>query len=307
MDFCNKSGIKRIIAAAASALFAVCLFAFLPVKAQADSSYDISLEDLDDCLTAYEEDKLEAIMQTSADKIKCNIGIVITADLEGRTGKGFADKYSDDKFGKDSDSIVLLLLNRHDKPEYKDATVYRDWISTDGRARDLYDDHIDGILDKTYRGLDNDFPGGEPEHKYEVYTTTNYGEGYFNTDSVQFYMAGKYFCKALVSYKNPISRFFNNVVYFFASYPLFAVIMLIIPIFIMAGAVKSTVSKYTKKAPISASQYIDKSHFKVKREVDRFVREYTTSVTVSSSSRGGGHGGGHHGGGGHGGGGGRGR
>lgn len=295
MDFCNKSVIKRIFVAAASALAAVCLFAFFPVKAQAASSYDISLEDLDNCLTKYEEKELESIMQTSADKIKCNIGIVITADLKGMYSRTYADTYSEKKFGAGSDSIVLVLLNKHDNPEYSNEVLYCDWISTDGRARELYDDHIDGIFNRTYRGLDNEFPGGEPEHKKDVY---------YSTDSIQFFMTGKYFCKALVSYQNPVSRFFNNIVYFVASNPIMALAMLIIPIVITAGAVKSTVSKYTKKAPISASKYIDNSHFKVKREIDQFVREYTTSVTVSSSSGGGGRSGGG-GGGGHGGGGGR--
>ncbi|MGN0683332.1 MAG: hypothetical protein ACI4JY_06590, partial [Oscillospiraceae bacterium] len=103
----DKSEVKRIIAAVVSMAVVFSLFIFFPVKAQASSYCEISLDDLDDCLTSYEEQELKAIMQKTADKINCNIGIVITADLEGHTGKGYADDYSDDKFGYGSDSIVL--------------------------------------------------------------------------------------------------------------------------------------------------------------------------------------------------------
>lgn len=304
MVFLDKSEMKKIFAAVVSMAMAVCLFAFLPVKAQASSYCEISLDDLDDCLTSYEERELKEIMQKTADKINCNIGIVITADLEGRTGSSYADNYSDDKFGYGSDSVVLLLLNRHDNPEYKNDTIYCDWISTDGRARNLYDNHINGIFKKTYRGLDNTFIGSEPEHKKDVYTSTNYGTDYVTQDSIQFFMAGKYFCKALVTYKNPFTRFWDNAIQFAVSNFMFTLAGFAITIVVTVSVVKSNVSKYKKKKPLSAAKYIDKNHFVVKRQVDQFVREYTTSVTVSSSHGGGRSGGG---GGGHGGGGGRGR
>lgn len=305
MVFLDKSEIKKIIAAVVSVAMVVCLFAFLPFKAQASSYCEISLDDFDNCLTSYEEQELKSIMQKTANKINCNIGIVITADLEGNTGKNYADNYSEDKFGYGSDSVVLLLLNRHDNPEYKNDAIYCDWISTDGRAKDVYKNHINGIFKKTYRGLDNTFVGSEPEHKKDVYTSTNYGTDYVTQDSIQFFMAGKYFCKALATYKNPFSRFWSNAIQFAFSNFLFTLAGLAITIVITVSVVKSNVSKYKKKAPLSAAKYIDKNHFVVKRQVDQFVREYTTSVTVSSSHSGGRSGGG--GGGGHGGGGGRGR
>ncbi|MGN0684109.1 MAG: hypothetical protein ACI4JY_10580, partial [Oscillospiraceae bacterium] len=296
--------VKRIIAAVVSMAVVFSLFVFFPVKAQASSYCEISLDDLDDCLTSYEELELKEIMQKTADKINCNVGIVITADLEGYMSKNYADDYSEDKFGYGSDSVVLLLLNRHDNPEYKNDTIYCDWISTDGRAKNLYDNHINGIFKKTYRGLDNTFIGSEPEHKKDVYTSTNYGTDYVTQDSIQFFMAGKYFCKALTTYKNPFTRFFDNAIQLAASNFMFTLVVFVITIVVTVSAVKTTVRMYKKKAPLSAAKYIDKNHFVVKRQVDQFVREYTTSVTVSSSSGGRSGGGG---GGGHGGGGGRGR
>lgn len=292
---CLFKKIRRCLSAAVLAV--LCVTFFLPVSGSAGTYYNIVLEDLDDCLTSYEEKELKAVMQQTADKIKCNIGIVITADLEGRYSMGYTDSYSDDHFGKYSDSIVLLLLNRHDNPEYYDTSVYKDYISTSGRARDLYDSRIQSIFNKTYVGLDNSFPCDAPNPKTDVYVASTGSQ-----DSVQFYMAGEYFCKALKSYSNPVSRFFTNI-YDFLTVNIFVTFFgFVVTIIIMLTVVSVTKSKYKRKKPISAAEYIDKSSFRVKREVDQFINEYTTSVTVSSSSGGGRSGGG---GGGHGGGGGR--
>lgn len=291
MVLCNNSRVRRIIAAAASAIFAACLFAFFPVKADAASSYKISLEDLDECLTKYEEKELEGIMQETADKIKCNIGFVITSDLEGMSSERHAIHYLSEKFGSGSDSIVLVLLNKHDNPKYSSELDYHDELRMEGHADELFYKYGNDILDKAYRGLDNDFPGSEPEHIKNVYKST---------DSIQFFMTGKYYCKALVSYSNPVSRFFSNALEFFVTNPIFGLAVIAIPIVITVCVVSASVSKYKKKKPLSAAEYIDRSHFRMKREVDRFVREYTTSVSIRSSSGGGGRsGGGGGGGGGH--------
>ncbi len=283
MVFNEKKGINGIIAAAASIIFAVCLFAFFPVKADAASSYKISLEDQDDCLTKYEEKELEEIMQKTADKIKCNIGFVITADLGGMRSEGHAIHYLEEKFGDDSDSIVLVLLNKHDNPKYSNKELYCDMLRMEGHADELFYKHGNDILNQAYRGLDNEFPGSEPEHIKDVYKST---------DSIQFFMTGKYYCKALASYASPVSRFFNNALQFFASNLLFTLAVIAIPIVITVSVVSVNVSKYKKKKPISAAEYIDRSHFIIKREVDQFLREYTTSVRIRTSSGGGGRGGG---------------
>lgn len=281
----------------AAVLAVICASAFMPVYAYADSSYEIVLEDLDNCLTSYEEDQLEAVMQKTANKIKCNIGIVITADLKGKRSQAFTDDYSDAHFGYGSDSIVLMLLNRHDNPEYGDTYYYKDWISTSGRARNLYDSHVDSIFDKTYRGLDKSFPCPEPQHEKNVYV---YSGG--TQDSIQFYKSGEYFCKALKAYSNPFSRFVNSAVEFLTADFMVTLVIIVITVVITVIVVSTNVSKYKKKKPISASNYLNRNSYKVKHEVDRFVNEYTTSVRISSSSSGGGRSGG---GGGHGGGGGR--
>ncbi len=283
MVFNEKKGINRIIAAAASIIFAVCLFAFFPVKADAASSYKISLEDQDDCLTKYEENELEEIMQKTADKIKCNIGFVITSDLGGMRSEGHAIHYLEEKFGDDSDSIVLVLLNKHDNPKYSNKELYCDMLRMEGHADELFYKYGKNILNQAYRGLDNEFSGSAPEHIKDVYQST---------DSIQFFMTGKYYCKALASYASPVSRFFNNALRFFASNLLFTLAVIAIPIVITVSVVSVNVSKYKKKKPISAAEYIDRSHFIMKREVDQFLREYTTSVSIRTSSGGGGRGGG---------------
>lgn len=294
---CLFKKFRRYISAAVLAV--LCAAVFLPVSAFASSDYNIVLEDLDDCLTSYEEKELEAVMQKTADKIKCNIGIVITADLNGEYSRNYTDMYSDNHFGSNSDSVVLLLLNRHDNPAYSNTSVYKDWISTSGRARELYDSRIQSIFNKTYVGLDNNFSGGEPEHKQNVYVASTGSQ-----DSIQFYMAGVYFCKALKSYSSPVSRFFSNIADVLTTNILISFILFVGTIVIMIVVVAVTKAGYKRKKPISAAAYIDPSHFNVKREVDQFINEYTTSVNVSSSS-GGGRSGGGGGGGSHGGGGGR--
>lgn len=288
-----KRGASCLLAAV---LAVVCASVFMPLYAFADTTYQISLDDLDNCLTSYEEEQLEEVMQKTADKIKCNIGIVITGDLNGKISQSFADNYSDNLFGYNSDSIVLLLLNRHDNPEYGNTNYYKDWISTSGRARTLYDNHIDTIFDKTYRGLDRSFPCPEPQHKKNVYV---YSGG--TQDSIQFYMAGEYFCKALKAYSNPFSRFINNAVEFLTADFVVTFVIIVVTVLITVIVVSTNVSKYKKKKPISASTYLDRDHYKIKHEVDKFINEYTTSVRINSSSGGGRSGGG----GGHGGGGGR--
>ncbi len=290
MVFNKKKEINGIIAAAVSAIFAVCLFAFFPLKADAASSYKISLDDQDDCLTKYEEKELKDIMQETADKIKCNIGFVITADLGGMRSEGHAIYYLEEKFGDDSDSIVLVLLNKHDNPKYSNKQLYCDMLRMEGHADELFYKYGNDILNKAYRGLDNEFKGSAPEHIKDVYQST---------DSIQFFMTGKYYCKALASYASPVSRFFNNALQFFASNLLFTLAVIAFPIVITVIVVSANVSKYKKKKPISATQYIDRSHFIIKREVDQFLREYTTSVSIRTSSGGGRGGGGSRGGGGH--------
>jgi uncharacterized membrane protein YgcG len=85
-------------------------------------------------------------MQSTAEKIECNVGVVISADLNGKDSRNYADDFADDSFGYGSDNVVLLLCNDQ---------IHFDWISTYGRGTDLYGSNTDRIFDELYAGFDS--------------------------------------------------------------------------------------------------------------------------------------------------------
>ncbi|MCH5195712.1 MAG: TPM domain-containing protein [Oscillospiraceae bacterium] len=269
-------------------LFLLCTSA----NASGIKTKEVVLADLDNCLTEAEEKALLEEMRAVSEKTGLNIGIVITAELDGKKSKKYADDFSDDNFGLDSNSIVLLLFNSHDLPQYSKEV---DQISTSGNAIDLFEKRINSIFDRIYDELENrsvrsDLPS--TPNVYKHYSSANY------------YIGCLKFCSAVERYGDPAMAFWNGVVDFLISH-LFAMfiggIIGLVTALIFSSSIKKS---YTKKSPISAAQYLDKNRTNITRREDIFIREYTTSYTTSSSS--GGHGGGgrsgggggHHGGGG---------
>lgn len=241
--------------------------------------YKAALADYDDCLTKTQEEFLLNYMETTARKVKCNVGIVITRDIGNQTDVQYVESFLDDNFGITSNSVVLLLLNTHDNPKY---TFYKDRISLSGKAEGKFQRHVDDIFDETYYALD----------KNGASVDTNFDSACLAfCDSVRMYGSFSFSRFLLIFVHNPGAVLLALVFGFMTS-------------LIVTSA---TVSKYKKKKPISAAQYIDRRTVNVTFRRDDFIREYTTSVRVSSGSHHGGHhgGGGHSGGGHHGGGGGR--
>ncbi len=229
---------------------------------------DADFHDSDDgCLNSSEEAKLLELMQETADKIQCNIGIAITSDLHRMSDESYVRKFHDEMYGEYSDSISLLLLNTHGNPSY---TTYEDQIYNTDRAYDLFNKRLNKIFDRIYKAIDR--------------------------DADDFYGACSNFCAALKSYGSGFGAFLSK----FNISGTLIIAMLIFGSAVSIIVVKSFQSGYKKKKPISASHYIDKSRTRITRQVDQFVREYTTSVHLSSSSGGGrgGGGGGHRSGGG---------
>ncbi len=229
---------------------------------------DADFHDSDDgCLTDSQETQLLELMQETADKIKCNIGIAITSDLHRMSDESYVRKFHDEMYGEYSDSISLLLLNTHGNPSY---TTYEDQIYHTDRAYDLFNKRLNKIFDRIYKAIDR--------------------------DADDFYGACSNFCAALKSYGSGFGAFLSK----FNVSGTLIIAMLIFGSVVSIIVVRSFQSGYKKKKPISASHYIDKSRTRITRQVDQFVREYTTSVHLSSSSGGGrgGGGGGHRSGGG---------
>ena len=290
-----KTNTKRFIAIIA--VFVVIFALFASVSAYAEDApiaagnvgERVVIADYDKCLTDSEEAALIELMEKTAKKVKLNIGIVITKDLNGMSDKTYADNFSDTYFGYGSDSIVLMLLNTYNVPQYD---YYKDWISTSGSAINKFQKYInnDRIFDRIYDKM------GDPSGNKYAYnnTTLTYGGYNYYSACIEFVSCVKrYGARGLAI----ISVMFVD---FVTHHFMVLVIIIVVSFFIAMGITNSKVKGYRRKAPISAANYMDRSATRVTRQVDRFVREYTTSHTNSSSSgsHGGGHSGGSHGGGG---------
>ena len=242
------------------------------------------LADYDNCLTESEENELLEILHTAAEKAQVNVAVVITKDLEGKSDEGYIDSFLMDKFGANGgNSVGLLLLNRYGNPMY---SRYTDVISAYGTGDTKYRGKYNKMFDRIYDKM------GDPIGDKNAYNNTTHTYGGYN-----YFASVKEFANCVRRYGATglaaIPMFFLN--YITGNFMMFAggvflsvVITLII--------VSSKVNSYKRKATLSASNYMDRSATRVTRQVDQFVREYTTSHTHSSSS-GGGHrsgGGGHH-------------
>ncbi len=250
---------KLSVAAAFAVMAAVLMSVLIGVTASADTVYSAVLLDLDDCIPDDREAELTEYMQKTAELIECNIGVVITADLKGKTDVQYSEGFLNDNFGRGSSSAVLMLLNTHDRPEYAN---YIDQISLDGRGHDYYNRYADKIFDSVYDGLD----------------TSGFEEAVID------------YCRALVRYAGSTGGYsVNETNGSFAMYIGALAIGLIMSL-IITNIVSS---KYKKKVPVSAANYLDVSRTTVTKRNDIFVREYTRSYSTSSSSGGSGGRGGH--------------
>ena len=145
---------KRIVS-----LIVVLLLTFsclaLPASAAA-GSYSSGLDDSASLLSASEQASLtETISEISA-KIQGNLGVVTVNDLNGATfsfngtTQDYADRYYEEKFGMNTDGILILLVL---SDEHGKRTVY---FSTSGKCiKRLSDSEREDILDDI---IDNHTP-----------------------------------------------------------------------------------------------------------------------------------------------------
>lgn len=254
------------------------LFVFDTRALAAKASASVAIGDFDNRLTDNQENELRSLMQAAAEKTGLNIGIVITGELNGKSDTGFTRAFGLSAFG-DSDWVVLMLFNSYDRPEY---TRYTDVISHNRKADDRlkrYDVRMfDNIYDVLEHNAYKDYSNKDIYHLFNYYGA----------------------CKVFVSDVEKLgSDSFATQLWVFVEYHMGQVLLgAVIASIITVIIVISTVKGYKKVKPISASNYIDQSRTRITRQVDQFVREYTTSVSISSSHSGGhsggGGGGGHH-------------
>lgn len=235
-------------------------------------TYLAELTDYQNALSASEKEELLEVIQSTADNIGANIGVVLSDSLNGKSESSYTDDFLKDNFGWDSSSIVLMLV--------KKGTGNQDWISTSHHAYDIYNPQLDDIFDAVYSGLDS---GSGPNYPAAI----------------------RKFCAYLESHKTGYNTGGNADFHFGMGH----LILLASAAIISCVIVSVHSSGYKKKKPISARTYIDNSRTNFIQRNDIFIREFTTSHRISSSSSGGsghsGGGGGHSRSGGHGGGGGR--
>ncbi|MDE7363079.1 MAG: TPM domain-containing protein [Oscillospiraceae bacterium] len=240
----------------------------------AKATKSIAIGDFDNRLTDHQENELRTLMQAAAEETGLNIGIVITGDLNGRNDESFTNEFGFSAFG-DSDWVVLMLFNSYDRPEY---SRYTDVISRHRKADDRLRRYDKQMFDNIYAVLErNAYKDYSEEDIYHLF---------------DYYGA----CRVFVSDVKKLgsdsfaTRLWVLIQYHTGQILLGAVIAAVVTVII----VTSTVKGYKKVKPISATNYIDRSRTRITRQVDRFMREYTTSVSTSSSHSGGHGGGGHH-------------
>ncbi len=222
------------------------------------------LTDYQDALDTSEEQELLGVIQSAADNIGANVGVVFSDSLNGKSERKYTDDFLDENFGADSSSVVLMLV--------REGSGNQDWISCTKHAYDIYGSQIDDIFDAVYYGMDS---GISPNYPAAV----------------------REFCCYLENHKTGYAGSESASASFEFHFGMEHIILLVVLILIPLIGVNAYAAGYKKRAPVSARHYLDANRTVFTLRQDMFVREFTTSHRISSSSSGGGRGGG--GGGGH--------
>lgn len=240
------------------------------------------LSDLEGKFTSAQISELTELLTDTANDIECNIGVVLTDDLCGKSDRAYADAFLDSTFGVGSSAVVLLYNDDRSNMNYTD------WISANGRGTDLYGNRTDDIFDYAVYA-------GSLGVKKDVYPASDYYESIQN------------FCRYLSNHKT--ADYNDSYVTDFnihldtddiMSFIYFLFVPAVIGIIISITVTTKVCRSYTRKKPVSAAAYLSCERTRYLNRTDVFVREYTTHVRISSSSSGSHGGSGHRsGGGGH--------
>lgn len=244
------------------------------------------------------DDITELIQQTS-EELQMNIYVYIAgssdynkSDYEIET---FADSYYDEIFGEETDGVFYYIDLSGRSPAY-------DYISTSGKAVLLYQKNTDNIFSQ----LDNYLPAsGQTVYSEDIENAIeeflNLLKRYSNKipSSMEYYYdesSGKYmFMKNgefLVSRNKPIT--YN--LFFMGICIIIGLVTTVIVYFV-------TKHRYKFKKSQNSMVYVKNEKTVFNKNIDMFIRTYTTKHKIETSSSSGSRGGGGHSGGGHGGGG----
>ncbi len=144
---------KKIISVLALAVALAVAAAPFSLTAFAEE-YCACLYDFADVFTSEEELLLLDMLQSTADAADCDVGVVVSGELNGVPTSVYGEMALEYAFGSNGDSIMYLI-----NVDY-DSEGYYDWIALTGAADDRYYNHLDAIFESIYNLSDtNGFIG----------------------------------------------------------------------------------------------------------------------------------------------------
>ena len=258
-----KKNILRTLAAISASI--TLLLLVIPIFSVSADSYSSGVFDLCTQLTGDEKSKLEKQAADTSKQINMHVAVVIINDLGSKTPMVYADDFYDEKYGINTDG-VLLLINL-------DTGV--DWISTSGTGLNYYSDaRIDKMFD-------------EMEAFMKIYDCYNESR-VFLENCVSFYKDG--IPDGHYIYDDTTGEIIKS----FGKKYNFAILGFgaIFGVTAAAISVGVIVSSYKLHAKTSATVYTSNDNTVFTAKDDRFLREYTTKSKIETSSGGGGRSGG---------------
>lgn len=219
------------------------------------------LHDLDDSLSAEEEERLILEIIQTTKNIDASVAVVITDDIgTDKSDYGvmdFADVYYEDWCGMNTDGILLLLNN---------DTKY-DWISTSGSCIERYEYDIDYIFDDIWDYVtDGQYAGAINAFCASIEKYNSYNDYY---DNDYYYDDG---------YHTEI--FIENIF----SVGFVAIFFIVIFVLIFFSVITSSYKLNRNK---SAANYMLENSLRFSQQSDTYLRTYTTRTRIQSSSSGG--------------------
>ncbi len=215
----------------------------------------------------------------SSEALDIQLAAIITADMKGQSSEDYADDYADRYFP--NEDCMVLLINMNDREI---------WISTAGRAKDIYDSYTDAMSDDVYNKLQNE----EYDHAIEVFIqdADYYYEEANSADSVTAIpddtqtITSSYDRTNRTEYATSSQTEGSSITVSFW--------MIIVALLLAGGVTYGVTISSRGKRTISARTYEAGNSFVLNRSVDDYLRETTTRrrIPKNNSSSGGGRSGG---------------
>lgn len=244
------------------------VFAVKPerTEAKSDGKYVVDMADI---LTGSEEEQLENTLKEISERLKFDVVVVTTSNLDGKRPVEYADDYFDyNGYGQGSNKSGCLFLR------YINGSSKEVWISTSGDGLDgIYDNYIDHIFNE----ITDDFRNG---NYYSAFTT--YGHMIDQTMS-RYYEVGQ---GIVIDYNSGNTDYEDDT----EDISLFqAVVGAIITALIAGSAYAGGLKAQLKSVETAKEAKAYESEFTLISEKDRFIRSAVSKVSRESSSSSGTH------------------